>query len=175
MFTDLLCCIAERFRFRFLFHISVAIGNGLSDPLHQLKYGDYLYQLGLIDANGRDLFHKYEAMGVDAITRRDFDQAFDIFDKLINMDQLPEGSLFKNMTGLPSYFNYITAGASDGSDVMAQFLQLPSTRKAIHVGNLTFHDTSDENKVEEFLINDVMDSVAVSKLSIYNFEQILKK
>lgn len=29
----------------------VAIGNGFSDPINQIKFGDYVYQLGFIDAN----------------------------------------------------------------------------------------------------------------------------
>lgn len=138
----------------------LAIGNGLSDPLHQLKYGDYLYQLGLIDGRGRDLFHKVEKEGEMAIQRRDFDSAFEIFDLLINMDELPSGSLFKNMTGLSQYFNYIKSSDDGMEERMGQFLQKASTRKAIHVGNNTFHGLEGENRVEVFLKRDVMDSVA---------------
>lgn len=138
----------------------LAIGNGLSDPQHQLKYGDYLYQLGLIDGAGRDLFHRYEKMGAEAIHRRDFDEAFKIFDELINMDELPQGSLFKNLTGLPQYFNYIKNDDGGLEDRMVKFLQLASTRKAIHVGNNTFHGLDGVNRVEELLKRDVMDTVA---------------
>lgn len=139
----------------------LAIGNGLCDPLHQLVYGDYLYQLGLIDTNGRDLFHEYEKKGRDCINKKDFNCAFDVFDELINMDQLPSGSLFKNMTGFSTYFNYLKQ-QDDGSDApMAAFLKKSDVRKAIHVGNLTFHGLDDtENKVEEHLKLDVMDSIA---------------
>lgn len=146
----------------------LAIGNGLSDPQHQLKYGDYLYQLGLIDRMGRDLFHKYEKMGADAIHRRDFNKAFEIFDELINMDELPSGSLFHNMTGLPQYFNYIKASDDGLEDRMAKFLQLASTRKAIHVGNSTFHGLDGDNRVEELLKQDVMDSVAIWVTELVN-------
>ncbi|GAB0086714.1 Carboxypeptidase [Sergentomyia squamirostris] len=139
----------------------MAIGNGLSDPQHQLKYGDYLFQLGLIDTNGRDLFHEYEKRGVEAIHKHDFDAAFEIFDELINMDQLPSGSIFKNLTGFDTYFNYLRNADSPIDDKnMGDFLQRADVRKAIHVGNNTFHDTSGENKVEEHLKRDVMDSVA---------------
>lgn len=138
----------------------LAIGNGLCDPMHQLEYGDYLYQLGLIDTKGRDTFHEYEKRGRDAISKRDFDTAFNVFDELINMDQLPSGSLFKNMTGYETYFNYMKV-VDDGADAgMNIFLQRSDVRKAIHVGNLTFHGLDgEENKVEEHLKLDVMDSV----------------
>jgi vitellogenic carboxypeptidase-like protein len=138
----------------------LAIGNGLCDPLHQLKYGDYLFQLGLIDLNGQTLFHEYEKKGREFIAKREFDKAFDIFDALINMDQLPQGSLFKNMTGFSTYFNYLMPNGDDADKYLSGFLQSAAVRKAIHVGNNTFHDTDGENKVEEHLKLDVMDSIA---------------
>lgn len=137
----------------------LAIGNGLSDPVHQMNYGDYLYQLGLIDSNGHKIFTEYEAQGINCIKKKDFNCAFDVFDKLINMDELPQGSLFKNLTGFNIYFNYLKT--ADNDDVpLGQFLQKTDTRKAIHVGNNSFHDLEGENKVEEHLKLDVMDSVA---------------
>uniref|UniRef100_U5EN01 Carboxypeptidase n=1 Tax=Corethrella appendiculata TaxID=1370023 RepID=U5EN01_9DIPT len=138
----------------------IAIGNGLSDPLHQLKYGDYLYQLGLIDVRGRDLFHEYEKKGADYIKVRDFAHAFEVFDELINMDQLPSGSFFKNMTGFDTYFNYLNPKGDDSDKFLGDLLQSADVRRAIHVGNNTWHDLEGENKVEEHLKLDVMDSVA---------------
>lgn len=41
----------------------LSIGNGLSDPEHQLKYSDYLYQIGLIDANTKQEVYNYEQEG----------------------------------------------------------------------------------------------------------------
>jgi vitellogenic carboxypeptidase-like protein len=139
----------------------LAIGNGLCDPGNQLVYGDYLYQLGLIDSNGRDLFNEYEKRGKDAIQRKDFNAAFEVFDELINMDQLPSGSLFKNMTGFTTYFNYLQQ-ADDGADKsMGEFLKRNDVRKSLHVGNLPFHGLDgDENKVEEHLKLDVMNTIA---------------
>lgn len=139
----------------------LAIGNGLSDPVHQLNYGDYLYQLGLIDSNGHEIFLKYQKQGIDCIHKRDFNCAFEVFDALINMDQLPEGSLFKNLTGFNVYFNYLKT-SDDGTtdEALGTFLQSSETRRAIHVGNNSWHDLQGENKVEEHLKLDVMDSVA---------------
>ncbi|ETN61052.1 vitellogenic carboxypeptidase [Anopheles darlingi] len=137
----------------------IAIGNGLCDPFHQLVYGDYLYQLGLIDGNTRNLFHQYEAKGKECITKKDFDCAFNQFDALINGDQYPAGSLFKNASGFNTYFNYLETEPDPKDEYMGKFLQLPATRKAIHVGNNSFHDLEGENKVEEHLKQDVMQSV----------------
>ena len=33
----------------------LAIGDGLCDPIHQMAYGDFLFQVGLVDENDRDL------------------------------------------------------------------------------------------------------------------------
>lgn len=42
----------------------LTIGNGFTDPENQLKYSDYLYQLGLIDLNMKQTFENYEAQGI---------------------------------------------------------------------------------------------------------------
>nr|AAY27740.1 salivary/fat body serine carboxypeptidase [Sitodiplosis mosellana] len=126
----------------------LAIGNGFSDPIHQLNYADYLYQLGLIDSNGYDSFVQYQ-----------FECAFTVFDKLIDEDQFSKGSLFKNLTGFNFYFNYLKTADNDEAP-LGEFLQKSETRRAIHVGNNSWHDLSGENKVEEHLKLDVMDSVA---------------
>lgn len=139
--------------------VGLAIGNGLSDPQHQLLYGAYLYQLGLIDQNGHDEFVRLEHEGIACIHKQDFECAFNVFDSLINMDESPNGSLFKNLTGFNSYFNYIDPNGADDL-AMGKFLQSSAVRRAIHVGNNSFHDLEGENKVEEHLKRDVMDSVA---------------
>lgn len=133
----------------------LAIGNGLCDPLHQLKYGDYLYQLGLIDLHGLQQFHEYEKRGVDFIKKKDFQSAFEVFDQLLNADQYEYGSLFKNLTGFDFYFNYLHT--KDSVDYMGKYIQMSRIRKAMHVGNNTF---GDGKSVEKHLKLDIMDSVA---------------
>lgn len=136
----------------------MAIGNGLSDPIHQLKYGDYLYQIGLIDDHGLKQFHDAEAQGIACIKKHDMDCAFEVFDNLLNGDMV-NGSLFSNITGFSYYYNYLHS-KGDNYGQMGDFLQSSTTRRSIHVGNLSFHDLDGENKVEEFLKRDVMDTVA---------------
>lgn len=77
-----------------------------------------------------------------------------VFDKLLNGD-LHSGSLFYNLTGFSFYFNYLH-DKEEGSDAMGTYIQLVKVRKAIHVGNLTFHT---DNKVEINLKQDMMQSV----------------
>ncbi|PNF39003.1 Venom serine carboxypeptidase [Cryptotermes secundus] len=132
----------------------MAIGNGLCDPEHMLKYGDYLYQIGLIDVNGRTVFHKMEDVAMKYIQEKKWNEAFDVFDKLLNGD-VHGGTVLYNLTGFSFYFNYLHH-KGEGNDALGTYIQLAKVRKAIHVGNLTFHT---DNKVEEHLKQDIMQSV----------------
>ncbi|KAJ8964489.1 hypothetical protein NQ314_004776 [Rhamnusium bicolor] len=137
----------------------LSIGNGLSDPEHQLKYSDYLYQIGLIDSNTRQIVLNYEQQGVKFIQNKQFDKAFEIFDNLLNGDLNNHTSLFKNVTGFDNYFNYLyPKDPSVELANMAKYVQRADVRAAIHVGNSTFH--SEDQTVEKFLMNDVMQSVS---------------
>lgn len=135
----------------------MAIGNGWSDPVNQMDYGDYLYQLGLIDTLGRDEFYEYEKRAKEAIMKKDFEAAFEIMDMLMDGDEYKYGTLMKNLTGYNFYFNYMQV-EDDGSDAgMMVFLKRTDVRKAIHVGNLSFNDGI---KVEQNMKLDVMDTIA---------------
>ena len=137
----------------------LAIGNGLTDPGNQLVYGDYLYQLGLIDLNGRDAFHRFEKKGRDLIEQRKFDEAADVFDTLLNNDFDETPSLFTNLTGYNFYFNYLHTTDYSDSDSMSEWIQQVDIRRAIHVGNCSFH--TEDKKVEKYLKGDIMQSMAV--------------
>lgn len=41
----------------------LAIGNGLCDPVHQLRYGEYMFELGLIDLNTKKVIEGLEKLG----------------------------------------------------------------------------------------------------------------
>ncbi|XP_043467317.1 venom serine carboxypeptidase [Leptopilina heterotoma] len=137
----------------------LAIGNGLTDPENQLVYGDYLYQLGLIDLNGRNTFNLYEKKARDFIQQKKFNEAADIFDLLLNGDFHATPSLFTNLTGFNYYFNYLHTQDSNDSDWMSEWIQRADVRRAIHVGNCSFH--TEDTKVEEHLKSDIMQSLAI--------------
>ncbi|CAK9812743.1 Venom serine carboxypeptidase [Anthophora plagiata] len=149
----------------------LAIGNGFTDPLNQLNYGDYLYQLGLIDKSGRDLFHKYEQKGRDLVVQEKYVEAFNVFDELLDGDLTHEPSLYTNLTGFKYYFNYLQTQDTNESDYMVDWLQRADIRKAIHVGNCTFNVES--QKVEEHLKADVMKSIAVLVADLVQHYRVL--
>lgn len=135
----------------------VAIGNGLSDPEHQLVYGKYLNQIGLIDWNQAKVFEEYENKTKEYIQQENWEKAFETFDTLLNGDMIDGKSVFTNMTGFNFYFNYLHTKDYTEYEDFGPMLQKSSVRKAIHVGNLPFNNGS---IVEEHLKQDVMKSVA---------------
>lgn len=149
----------------------LAIGNGLSDPENQLQYGDYLYQIGLLDFNGRDQFHEYEQKGRELIQQKKFIDAFDVFDRLLNNDLRDEPSVFKNLTGFNYYFNYLITEDSNDTFWVDEWIQRPDVRKAIHVGNCSFNFAA--RTVEKYLKSDVMQSVAVLVADLVQHYRVL--
>ncbi|KAJ8712659.1 hypothetical protein PYW08_007963 [Mythimna loreyi] len=135
----------------------IAIGNGLSDPEHQLVYGKYLYQIGLIDSNGAKLFEQYENKTKNFIKQGKWDDAFATFDSLLNGDMIDGKSIFTNLTGFNFYFNFLHTKDYTQYEDFGPMLQKTAVRKMIHVGNLPFHNGTE---VEKHLKQDVMKSVA---------------
>lgn len=138
----------------------MAIGNGLSDPTNQLHYGEYLYQLGLIDINAKAKFDEEEQAAAECVRQNDYECAFQIMDELMNGDYSGD-SYFQNISGYRTYYNYLRT-AEDPRDefYLLGFLKLSETRRAIHVGDTPFHDLDAENKVGKYLKHDILDSVA---------------
>lgn len=133
----------------------VAIGNGLCDPIHQLNYGDLLYEIGLIDSNAKKEFDKRREQAITYIGQQRYDEAFKIFDTLLDNDLTNSSSLFTNVTGFTNYYNFLRSEDSP-IDNVATFVQQPSIRKLIHVGDSPFHT---DRTVEIHLVNDIMKSV----------------
>ncbi|XP_052893201.1 vitellogenic carboxypeptidase-like [Anopheles moucheti] len=139
----------------------MAIGNGYSDPVNQLNYGEYLYQLGLIDSNALERFEQDEQTVTACLAKDNYRCAFEIMDDLLDGDANGGGSFFRNVSGFETYYNYLHP-AEDPTDAvyLLGFLNLDETRRALHVGDQPFHDLDQDNMVERFLEEDVFASVA---------------
>uniref|UniRef100_A0A8D2ZCQ9 Probable serine carboxypeptidase CPVL n=1 Tax=Scophthalmus maximus TaxID=52904 RepID=A0A8D2ZCQ9_SCOMX len=135
----------------------MAIGDGLCDPEMMLGgYGEFLYQTGMIDEQQKQYVVQQTDIGVELIQQQKWVEAFQLFDRLLNGDVDPYPSFFQNATGCTNYYNYMTCQEPEDQEYFSQFVTLPAVRRAIHVGNLTFHDGSE---VEKHLLQDVMKSV----------------
>lgn len=137
--------------------VGFAIGNGLSDPVHQMEYGKYLNQLGLIDSSQMAVFDAIKEQGIEYIKAKKWADAFRIFDNLLNGDLIYGKSLFFNDTGLTYYYNYIQSSEAIDTDEFVALLNKNAIRNQVHVGNLPFNDG---HEVEINLMEDVMQSVA---------------
>ncbi|XP_062549801.1 vitellogenic carboxypeptidase [Armigeres subalbatus] len=138
----------------------LAIGDGYTDPLNQLNYGEYLYELGLVDMNGRQKFDQDTAAAIECAKRKDMQCANrligGLFDGVDGQD-----SFFKRVTGFSSYYNYVQGDECNSQNsALVEFLSNPEVRKAIHVGERPFNDSDGDNKVAEKLSDDTLETVA---------------
>lgn len=129
--------------------VGMSIGNGLTDPLHQENNSEYLYQIGLVDTNGRDTLAQIAAVGISHIVDQDYESAFRILSGNLKSE-------IRNLTGFTAFNNYIVP-IQINTTLCNEFIQTPSSRRAIHVGNKTFHNSS---TVLEHLKLDFYQSVA---------------
>lgn len=137
--------------------VGLALGDALIDPEHIVPgYADLLYNIGMADFNESAFIKSCTDKAVSYIQNKQFKDAFDVFDTLLNGDIYPYPTYFFNVTGTTNYFNYLLLKAPADFNYFYKFLNAESTRKAIHVGNIKFNDGGTD--VEIALINDIMDT-----------------
>uniref|UniRef100_A0A3Q1HS43 Probable serine carboxypeptidase CPVL n=1 Tax=Acanthochromis polyacanthus TaxID=80966 RepID=A0A3Q1HS43_9TELE len=137
----------------------MAIGDGLCDPEMMIgDYGEFLYQIGLLDELQRQYVDKQTDLSVQLIQQQKWVEAFQVIDTLLKGDLWHYPSFLENATGCTRYiyYNYMSCQAPEDFKYFVPFVTLPEVRRSIHVGNLTLHDKS---KVEKHLIQDIMKSV----------------
>ena len=120
----------------------LAIGDGWTDPRNQgTQYGEYLYQIGLLDEQQRLHFEIEQAKFAKLIDEKQYLRAADVIDDLLN-GNAQGTSYFLNVSGLSDYYNYLWTSDPADFNYYNTFLGLKSTRKSIHVGNLPYNDGS---------------------------------
>ncbi|CAH1237866.1 CPVL [Branchiostoma lanceolatum] len=148
----------------------IAIGDGLCDPLTQYaKLPEFLYHIGLLDEPQRRRIGVFVDIFGAQIVEKDFLGAFKTFETML----LGNTSYFFNVTGSNDHFNYLRTEESEEQNYYVDYLALPEVRKAIHVGNLTFHNYTEvlDHLLEDFLksvkpwVATIMDNY---KVLIYN-------
>lgn len=138
----------------------LALGSAFCDPINQIGYGDYLYEIGLIDHIAREKFYFLENCIKEHIKNKQWIEAFQTFDYLIRGD-LNRQTLYKNLTGLESYYNYMKDSDTIAHfSVISYYINLEELRKALHVGFAHFNLSSEY--VVEHLRPDIMQSVISS-------------
>lgn len=112
------------------------IGNGMVDPENMLHYGEYLYQLGLLDSNGKAQFQNLENEIKNSIKTKNWNEATNGFSKLVMDYYYSNNTLLTNLTGLIQHYNFVTADEFD----IQPFVSNVSVRRALHVGSNQFND-----------------------------------
>ncbi|CAF3843354.1 unnamed protein product [Rotaria sp. Silwood1] len=144
----------------------MTIGDGVCDPVNQYQYGEFLYQIGLIDQAQKNYVDLQTALMRYNIEQKNYIEAFHLFDALMNGDLINTTSYFYNVTGIKNYFNYLTTNQPEDQGYFIPFIIRPDRRKQIHVGNMSYMSQSDI--VERMLLNDLLQSVAWQIATIAN-------
>jgi len=134
------------------------VGDGLSDPITMMYYGDYLYNVGLIDQHQKLYFEQEEAKIRDYIRKEKWMDAFKTFDSLILCALTGPGECyFENATGFQFHYNILISSFPADQDYFADYVQLDHVRRSLHVGNTSFVHLN--KKVKMFLREDMLKSV----------------
>lgn len=138
----------------------LSIGNGLCDPKTQSDYGDFLWKLGLIDKHQRDHFLAEQAKIVKLIDQKEYTKAVLVMNELFLGFPIPghphPQTYFKNVTGISSVYNLNEEFPESGLENYINYLSQNSTRKALHVGNQKFTESS--RLVFTHMLNDIFNS-----------------
>ncbi|KAL1441583.1 hypothetical protein MTO96_008546 [Rhipicephalus appendiculatus] len=122
----------------------IAFGNGITDPPSMVDYGHILYFLGLVDRKQAAYFDEQRDVALDLIKNESYVEAtFVINDLIFNLPNdyyNLSSSYYTNVTGYDSYYNVLTINKPLIDTLYKEFVQTPALRRAIHVGENTFHD-----------------------------------
>lgn len=116
----------------------LAIGSALLDLNHMIHYGDYFYQIGLIDSDGQQLFYEAEQDMLRLVQNEEYLEAYDVYDRTISGFN-SKSTLLRDLTGFHNIDNYLhSARNNDDYYLVFDFLTQPKIREAIHVGNASY-------------------------------------
>ncbi|XP_054926480.1 venom serine carboxypeptidase-like [Dermacentor andersoni] len=116
----------------------IAIGNGFTDPINMLGYGELLYGFGLIDRISADYMTRVANQAADCIRAGLMRDAVVLMDRLF-FSLTHEHSFYENVTGMHYYYNLLYDTAPEDNFAYKTFVQRPELRRALHVGHQTFH------------------------------------
>jgi len=136
----------------------LGIGDGWMSPFHNARYGNFLYQVGLIDENELSLTLDMESETQSLINEEQW------YDAWLSWNN--EFGYFLDRMEYSYYYEITQADYDPSEDDYEIFCNLESTREALHVGTLEFPNSGD---VYFSMINDFMQS------SIHDIEFLLEQ
>lgn len=135
----------------------ISMGNGVTDPINQIYFGQLFHELGFIDSSALEFFNEYQNNAIALIQQERYVEALSYTFSLINT----RTCLFNNLTGFTSPYNYlIPNGYDDTIHVVSNYLVNSTLSRYLHVGGRTFVPFDENNPVLANLANDILASVA---------------
>lgn len=111
-----------------------------------------------VTENGKQRFQQCENAVHAQILSGDYEGAFRTYDEMLNGKFYPYPTLFQNLTGMQYYYNLLLDQRPPSDNDWKQFVEKPSLRAALHVGQ---QRPNDKNiVVAQHMVGDVMQSVA---------------
>ncbi|KAH6930252.1 hypothetical protein HPB50_012264 [Hyalomma asiaticum] len=135
----------------------IAVGNGMTDPLTMLLYGEFLYYIGLMDRRQASQMQEACDQVKSLIREEDYLNAGLQATSLILGVVAGTPTLFGNETGYEYAYNYLLTQKPESHERYKSFVKKPSVRKALNVGQMPYDGTS--SKVALYLAQDLMKSV----------------
>ncbi|XP_065311262.1 venom serine carboxypeptidase-like [Dermacentor albipictus] len=135
----------------------IAIGNGMTDPITMLLYGDFLYYIGLMDKQqARHMQNECDRAAI-LIREGNYVEATVLTTSLILGTVAGQTTYFGNVTGYEYCYNYLMTQKPEPQTRFKYFVDTPTVRKAIHVGQIPFEGGSSDVMVH--FAADLMKSV----------------
>jgi len=123
----------------------LGIGNGAIDPPNSFEFGEYLYQNGLVDGKRRDRMLGMEDLIKQQIEQEQWSEAW--------LTWSLELSYFLGAMGCSNHLDVRNCNNPAEENNYADYVNLESTRRAIHVGDIPFGAQSGD--VYDNLIPDI--------------------
>lgn len=115
------------------------MGDGWVDPVRQIDaYPEQMFGQGMISTSQKMTIRNICDEAIEAIRKGDMVGAFEVWDKMLNGDIWPYHNLFHNFTGSNDYDNMLNTNAPASFNYYSAYVNLPSVRKMIHVGDAKF-------------------------------------
>lgn len=144
----------------------ISIGDGMMSPIDQIPgYSVLLYSVGMASANEAAYILQQEQLIVQLINENEYEQAFHVFDELMNGDFTSSPPYVANISGFSNYFNL--ANPVYPPNPYTQYVSSAKVKAALHVD--VRRPFFDYNKtVEQYLISDWMKDVRTELLNVLN-------
>lgn len=139
----------------------MAIGDGLTDPINQFVYSQYIYEIGLIDEEQAKIIKSIEMEAIFHILKKQWNEANLELDRIM--------TLFQRWSGNISIYNYLEQGKPLNN--YENKIEENSIRKDIHVGSLAYYFHND--LVHDNLGLDMMQSVAGWLSELLNYYTVV--